>query len=126
MLSAEPYSARVAALFRAAPGAGRPEGPGWVSGEACEPLAATHVRWHLRSDGGRVAETRFEVRGCPHTIATAAAVAAALPGRPLAGLSVDIAGVAAELGVPREKLGRLFVIQDAILNAALLLQAPRP
>ena len=96
-----------------------------MSAEAREPLSGTHVRWHLRAVAGR-AELRYEVRGCPHTIAATAAAAAALSGRPAEALELDIAALATELGVPREKLGRLFVIQDAIRKAALLLQAPRP
>ena len=121
MTGAEPYSARVAALYRAAVGAGRPAGPGWVSGEAREPLSATHVRCHLRVDAGRVAEVRYEVRGCPHTLAALSAAAQALIGRLPDELELDVQALAADLGVPREKLGRLFVIQDAIRNAALLL-----
>jgi hypothetical protein len=119
----EPYSARVAALFRAAPGAGRPDGPGWVTGEGREPLSATHVRWHLRCLDGRVVEARYEVRGCPHTVAAAAWVAAGLAGRPTTDLGVDLRQVAAELSAPAAKLGRLFVIQDAIRAAALQLCA---
>ena len=125
MTNAPAYSPRVAALYRAAPGAGRPLGPGWVSGEARERLSATCVRWHLAVEGGRVREARYEVRGCPHTIAAAAAVAAGLSGRAVTDLEVDMPALAAELGVPRDKLGRLFVIQDAIRDAALLLKAAR-
>jgi hypothetical protein len=123
MSGGEPYSARVAVLFRAAPGAGRPAGPGWVSGEAREPLSATHVRWHLRCLDGRVMEACYEVRGCPHTVAAAALVAADLIGRPNADLRVDMEQVAAELAAPTAKLGRFFVIQDAIQAAALQLRA---
>jgi hypothetical protein len=121
MSGEELYSARVAALFRAAPAAGRPAGPGWVSGEAREPLSATHVRWHLRCLDGRVVGACYEVRGCPHTVAAAALVATDLIGRPITELGVDLEQVAAELGAPSAKLGRFFVIQDAIQAAALQL-----
>ena len=121
-----PYSALVVRLFAEAPGAGRPEGPGWVAGEAAEPLTGTRVRVHLRAEGGRVAACRYEVRGCPHTIAAAALVAARLPGRPVAGLDVEPAALARELGAPAEKLGRIFVIQDAVRRAALQLNVGYP
>jgi cysteine desulfurase len=108
-------------------GAGGPDDrPGWVSAEARDPLTGTHVRWHLRGEGGRVAESRHEVRGCPHTVATAARIAAVLPGQPADALRVSVTGVAAELEVPAEKLGRLFVIEDAVRSAALLLAGSRP
>jgi hypothetical protein len=123
---AAPYSARVAELYAAAPGAGAPDGPGWVSGEAREPLTRTHVRVHVRAAAGRIVEARYQVRGCPHTIAALALAVARLPGRPVAGLDADPAALAAELGVPAAKLGRIFVIQDAIRGAALQLNGGRP
>jgi NifU-like protein involved in Fe-S cluster formation len=124
-VSAEPaYSELVARLFAEAPGAGAPAGPGWAAGEASEPLTGTAVRFFLRAEAGRVAEARYLVRGCPHTIAGAALASRGLPGRAVAGLDVDAAALAAELGAPPEKLGRIFVIQDAIRSAALQLARP--
>ena len=125
MTAAETYSSEVARLFATAPGAGRPDGPGWVTGEAREPLSSTHVRVHLRAAAGRIAAARYEVRGCPHTVAAAAIAVAGLPGRPLAGLVVDPAELVALIDAPAVKLGRLFVIQDAIHNAALQLERGR-
>jgi NifU-like protein involved in Fe-S cluster formation len=116
-----PYTALVARLFAEAPGAGPPDGPGWVAGEAREPLTGTRARFYLRPEAGRVADCRYQVRGCPHTVAAAALAAGRLPGRPIEGLDVDPAALARELGAPPAKLGRIFVIQDAIRNAALLL-----
>jgi len=120
------YSAEVARLFAEAPGAGRPEGPGWASGEASEPLSATRVRMHLRAAAGRVSDCRYEVRGCPHTIAATARAALELAGQPVAGLDVDPAALARALAVPAAKLGRIFVIQDAVRRAALQLKAGCP
>lgn len=116
-----PYSELVARLFAEAPAAGPPDGPGWVTGEAREPLTGTRARFYLRAEGGRVAGCRYQVRGCPHTIAAAALAAARLPGRPVAGLDIDPASLAREIGAPASKLGRVFVIQDAIRDAALQL-----
>ncbi len=123
---ASAYSDEVARLFEAAPGSGRPDGPDWATGEAREPLSATHVRVHLRGTAGRVAAACYEVRGCPHTVAAVALAVAELPGRPVAGLDVDPATLASRIGAPAMKLGRLFVIQDAVHDAALQLGPRRP
>jgi NifU-like protein involved in Fe-S cluster formation len=115
------YSPLVRRLFETLPGAGRPpEAAGWAAGEARDPLTATHVRWYLRAEGGRVAEARYEVRGCPHTIAAAALLAGRLVGQPAGSPQVDLGDLAATLEAPPEKLGRLFVIEDAVRRAALL------
>jgi hypothetical protein len=125
MSGAGGYSELVARLFREAEG-GAGAGEGWVAGEAREPLSATHVRFHLRVGGGRVLEARYQVRGCPHTIAATAIAAAELPGTPLEGQGPDVAGLAARIGAPETKLGRLFVIQDAIRDAFLTLRRGSP
>ena len=125
MSVAPAYSQEVARLFAAAPGAGRPDGPDWATGEAREPLSATHVRVHLRAAAGRIAAARYEVRGCPHTVAAVALAVAGLPGLPVAGLDVDPARLAARIGAPAMKLGRLFAIQDAVHSAALQLRPGR-
>jgi hypothetical protein len=121
-----PYSALVARLFAEAPGAGPPDGPGWSAGEADEPLTGTRVRVYLRAEGGRVAACRYQVRGCPHTVAAAALAAAGLPGRPVAGLDLEPAALAREIDAPPSKLGRIFVIQDAVRRAALQLNLACP
>jgi len=111
---------RVRALFEQAPGAGRPDGPGWTSGEAREPLTATLVRVHLRAPGGQVQELRWEARGCPYTLALLGLLAGRLPGRPLAEVgSLELRALALEIGAPAGKLGRFLVVQDAMTAAAL-------
>ena len=112
-------------LFRDTPHAGRGAGAGWVQGEASEPLSATRVRWHLRGERGRIAEARYEVRGCPYTIAVAALAAGSLAGRPFTAAGLDLEELARRIGAPPTKMGRFFVIQDA-LREALLLLAPPP
>jgi NifU-like protein involved in Fe-S cluster formation len=122
------YSEQVRRLFETTPGSGAPaDRAGWVQGEARDDLTQTWVRWYLRAEGGRIAGARYEVRGCPHTIAAAARIAAGLVGRPLEPplVAVDVAAIALELNVPAEKLGRLFVIEDAIGRAVLLLRGAR-
>jgi NifU-like protein involved in Fe-S cluster formation len=115
---ADEYSPDVRRLFAEAPGAGAPaDAAGWLRGEAREPLTATHVRWYLRTANGRIAEARYEVRGCPHTVAAAALAAERLRGRPVDSPQLEIATIVATLGVPSAKLGRLFVIEDAVRAA---------
>ncbi len=126
MSDGTPYTALVARLFAEAPGAGAPQGPGWTSGEAQEPLSGTRVRIYLRAEAGRVAGCRYLVRGCPHTVAAAALAAARVAGQPVADLDVDPRVLAADLGAPAAKLGRIFVIQDAIRSAALQLNGGCP
>jgi hypothetical protein len=119
------YSDEVRRLFGTTPGAGAPEDPvGWRCGEAREPLTGTHVRVWLRVESGRIAEARYAVRGCPHTVAVAAAYAAALAGRPVVAHGVEIATFVTTLDVPAAKLGRLFAIEDAVRAAALQSGAP--
>jgi NifU-like protein involved in Fe-S cluster formation len=120
------YSERVAALFEAAEGSAMPEGPGWVAGEAREPLSATHVRVYLRCEAGRVAELRYAVRGCPHVVAAVALIAERAGGCAVGDLGADLRAVARELGAPATKLGRLFTVQDAIQQAVLQLDEGRP
>jgi hypothetical protein len=119
------YSDEVRRLFATTPGAGAPADPaGWRCGEAREPLTGTHVRVWLRVEAGRIAEARYAVRGCPHTVAAAAAYAEALPGRPAGAPGLEIATFVTTLGVPEAKLGRLFAIEDAVRAAVLQSGAP--
>lgn len=120
--AADPYGPEVARLFATLPGAGPPavsERAEWRRGTACEPLSGTQVRVHLRVADGRVAALRYEVRGCPYTVAACALLAMELPGRTLVDLKVDPAALAVRLGAPAARLGRLFVIEDAVRTALL-------
>ncbi|HTX23211.1 MAG TPA: aminotransferase class V-fold PLP-dependent enzyme [Steroidobacteraceae bacterium] len=108
-------------LFRELPGAGViPDAVGRVlHGEAGGPAEEVWVRFHLLVDGDSVKDARFEARGCPHTLATAAWLSRELRGRRREeALGCGPQGWARALGVPVEKLGRLLIIEDA-LNASL-------
>jgi cysteine desulfurase len=117
-----PDAARwVERLFRELPHAGViPDGAGTVlRGEAGGPNEEVWVRFHLLVDGDSVKDARFEARGCPHTLATAAWLSGELRGRRRdEALRSGPQAWARVLGVPVEKLGRLLVIEDA-LNASL-------
>jgi hypothetical protein len=116
--AAEPLPAAIRRLFESTPGAGAPpvDAPGWYRGAAGSEAAEARVEVFVRrAMDGRVAELRYRVWGCPHTIATRAWLAGEGPGRtlddPPAGGPL---GWQAALAVPVEKLGRLLVIEDAL------------
>jgi NifU-like protein involved in Fe-S cluster formation len=70
------------------------------------------------ADAGRVAEIRFLAFGCPHVIAAAALIAEqAEGGAAEPGLPESIQSLRERLKAPIEKLGRLFVVEDAWLAA---------
>lgn len=103
--------------FRKAPCAGSLAGAAGpvVCGEAGGESAGTRVRIWLEIEGDSVTAARFQAYGCPHTLAVTAWVVEQLPGRRRATLVPgDPAGWAAVLDVPVEKLGRLFVVEDAL------------
>jgi NifU-like protein involved in Fe-S cluster formation len=111
------YSPRVLELFTALPGAGSmPAGAGEiVVGEAVALDRGAWVRFEARLEDGRIAECRFRAWGCPHTLAAAAFVAKELGSNPQPGPHViDASRLARELGAPAEKMGRFFVVEDAL------------
>jgi cysteine desulfurase len=86
-----------------------------VSGEAGGPGEDSWVRFQLLVAGDIVKDARFKAFGCPHTMNTAAWICGQLRGRSRTAL---IPGTpkewAHDQGVPVEKLGRLFAIEDAL------------
>jgi len=89
-----------------------------LRGEAGLESAGTRVRFMLRLVDERLLEVRYRAYGCPHTLATCEWLARSLEGQCLDALApgspVDWAR---QLGVPDAKLGRLLVIEDALLAA---------
>ena len=86
-----------------------------VSGEAGGPGEDSWVRFHLLVAGDIVKDARFKAFGCPHTMDTAAWVGGQLPGRARATLIPGTPHEWARVrGVPAERLGRLFAIEDAL------------
>jgi NifU-like protein involved in Fe-S cluster formation len=111
------YGAEVTRRFAALGRAGElPEGlPGLVSGEAEDRTLHVWIRFQLQVQSGNVRLVRFQVFGCPHTVAAASAVAEWLEGRSLReARALDVRAVCAELEVPTEKLGKLLRIEDAV------------
>ena len=86
-----------------------------MAGEAEDRTLHVWVRFQLQLDGDVVVAARFQVFGCPHTVAAASVVAEWLEGRPVAAArELDVKAVCAQLAVPAEKIGKLLRIEDAV------------
>ena len=87
----------------------------WLMGEAGSVERGTWVRLKLMIQDARVTDARFNVYGCPHTVAATAWVARKIIGRDAGALLPEgIAKLCEPLEVPVAKLGRLLVIEDAV------------
>jgi cysteine desulfurase len=87
-----------------------------LTGEAGGPSQETWVRFHLATASGIVKAARFKAYGCPHTLAVVDWLTRRLPGRTRDdGPPGTPALWAEELSVPVERLGRLLVVEDALL-----------
>jgi NifU-like protein involved in Fe-S cluster formation len=92
------------------------DAPGVVSGEAEDRSLNVWLRFHVQLLDRRIETVRFQVVGCPHTVAAADWIAERLEGAfadALTGLVVPAAVCA--LAVPTDKLGKLLRIEDAAL-----------
>ena len=89
--------------------------PGVTSGEAQDQTLKVWVRFQAQVTDGLIQIVRFRVYGCPHTVAAASWVAEWLEGRPAGSMrQLEMTAVAAALGVPVEKFGKLLRIEDAV------------
>jgi NifU-like protein involved in Fe-S cluster formation len=95
---------------------------GWVnphfkaSGEAGGPGQETWIRFHLTVADDIVRAARFKAYGCPHTLKVAQWLTDRLPGRRREdGVPGSPTQWAETLGVPVDRLGRLLVVEDALL-----------
>ena len=97
-------------------------GPDCYRGAAGSRSAGTWVQFDVRLERGgavpRVREARFLAFGCPHVIAAAGLVAEAAEGAaPEPRLPHSVHALRERLEAPVEKLGRLFVVEDAWIAA---------
>jgi len=68
-----------------------------------------------------VVAVRYQAYGCPHFLAAVDWIAERLEGQPIDALESEQAQAAAvALMVPREKLGKLLVIEDALAASATM------
>jgi NifU-like protein involved in Fe-S cluster formation len=111
------YSAEVRRRFAAARPAAQPPGDlsGIVRGEAEDRALNVWVRFQIEARAGKARAVSFEVFGCPHTVAAASWLAEHLRGESLELLTQwNAHELARALEMPIEKLGKLFVLQDAL------------
>ncbi len=73
------------------------------------------VRFQVELHGDAIERACFQAFGCPEGLAAADLVAEALRGQPVAALAeLNVDDIARRLDMPREKLGKLLRIEDAL------------
>jgi NifU-like protein involved in Fe-S cluster formation len=114
------YSELTRRYFSTAASAGELPGPEVFRGVAGNRAQGTWVQFDLQIQAGAVAAARFLAFGCPHTIAVSAWLAEQAVGKPLKpGLPESVQALQERFAVPVEKTGRLLIIEDAWLAAAV-------
>lgn len=111
-MTCDPYSARVRELFAGPDHAGDLE-----KADLRVQIEEQGVRIGLAADidGDIISGLRFRAWGCPHLIAAAEAFCREFEGRPVSALQAfSAAEIMQTLPVPREKLGRILVLEDAV------------
>jgi NifU-like protein involved in Fe-S cluster formation len=120
------YSSDVRRRFSAPARAGAtPLGAGEVvEGAAEDRSLSVWVRFQVQLQGARIERVRYRAFGCPHTLAAADWIAGVLEGQSMDALkAIDLRAMARQVGLPREKHGKLLRIEDAL--AACYAQACR-
>ena len=98
--------------------------PGLVSGEAQDRTLIVWIRFQIQVLDGTIRAARFNVYGCPYTVAAADWAAEWLEGRPSEALTkLGMRERHQALGVPVEKLGNLLVLEDAAAQCRLELES---
>ena len=114
------YSDLTRRYFESAAYAGELQGPGVFRGAAGDKEQGTWVQFELQVTRGSVQAARFRALACPHTIAVSAWLAEAVQGNALqAKLPESVQALRDRFEVPVEKMGRLLIIEDAWLAAAV-------
>ena len=87
-----------------------------VTGEAEDRTLHVWVRFQLQVIEGIIQAVRFQVYGCPHTVAAASWTAEWLQDRSVESSSrLDVRQLKDALAVPVDKVGKLLRIEDAVL-----------
>ncbi len=111
------YSSEVRRRFSAPARAGgfAPDAPDVLEGAAEDRSLAVWIRFQVQVQGATIGGVRFRAYGCPHTVAAADRIAEELEGRSVDELAnVDLDALAREIGLPREKHGKLLRLDDAL------------
>ena len=89
--------------------------PGSISGEAEDRTLNVWVRFQLQVVDGVICAARYNVYGCPHTVAAAEWTAQWLESRSARALwELNMRERREALGVPVEKMGKLLLVEDAL------------
>ena len=114
------YNELTRRYFTTAASAGELCGPGVFRGVAGNREQGTWVQFDLQMQRGAVAAARFLAYACPHTVAVSAWLAEQAVGKPLRpSLPESVQALRERFAVPVEKTGRLLIIEDAWLAAAV-------
>jgi NifU-like protein involved in Fe-S cluster formation len=114
------YSDLTRRYFTSAASAGELRGPGVFRGAGGNRELGTWVQFDLKIQDGKLEAARFLAFGCPHTIAVSAWLAEQAVGKALRpGLPESVQALQERFAVPVEKTGRLLIIEDAWLAAAV-------
>ena len=114
------YSELTRRYFSSAANAGELTGPGVFRGAAGSRAQGTWVQFDLQIKAGTVSAARFLAFACPHTVGVSAWLAEQAVGKPLRpGLPESVQALQERFAVPVEKTGRLLIIEDAWLAAAV-------
>ena len=108
----DPYSQRVRELFARPDHAGDLEKPAaWAQIDD----QGVRIALAAQCEGDTIVSLRFRAWGCPHLLAAAEAFCREFEGRPVQALEAfSAADFMQTLPVPREKLGRILVLEDAV------------
>jgi NifU-like N terminal domain len=114
------YSELTRRYFESASNVGELTGAGVFRGAAGSLEGGTWVQFDLQINEGAVSAARFLAFACPHTIAVSAWLAEQAVGqRVKARLPEGVPELRDRFAVPVEKTGRLLIIEDAWLAAAV-------
>ena len=114
------YNELTRRYFTSAASAGELTGTGVFRGAAGNREQGTWVQFDLQIQGGAVAAARFLAFGCPHTVAVSDWLAEQAVGKPLRpSLPESVQALRERFAVPVEKTGRLLIVEDAWLAAAV-------
>jgi NifU-like protein involved in Fe-S cluster formation len=114
------YNELTRRYFESAANAGELTGPGVFRGAAGSHAQGTWVQFDLQIKAGTVSAARFLAFACPHTIAASAWLAEQAVGRPInPQLPESVKALRDRFAMPVEKMGRLLIIEDAWLTAAV-------
>jgi NifU-like protein involved in Fe-S cluster formation len=114
------YNDLTCRYFESAANVGELKGPDVFRGAAGNRDQGTWVQFDLQINAGTVTAARFLAFACPHIIAASAWLAESAVGRPVKSLlPVAVQELRDRFAVPMEKMGRLLIIEDAWIAAAV-------